>query len=255
MTDQPPVVLLHGVGLDHTMWQPFTKALTSLGDHQVLAPDLPGHGDQPPLTGPATLAGLTDQLADRLPRRCHLVGFSLGALLAQQLAWSAPARVATLTLVSAVYKRTPQQAAAVAGRLAAARADFPASAAASLTRWFPPGTDPAVLAATRTTLLANNVASYLAAYQVFATADAQLASRVHQITAPTLVVTGGDDPGSTPDMAQALGAAIPGAHTVIVPGARHMLPVQRPGELAGLIHDLICRTPEPITTESRAHHD
>jgi pimeloyl-ACP methyl ester carboxylesterase len=120
----------------------------------------------------------------------------------------------------------------VLGRLAAAAEDFPASVEASLQRWYAgTGVDPELVAGTRATLLANDVASYLNCYRVFATADAEIGPELPRISAPTLAVTGALDPGSTPEMTRRLAAAIPSCRAEVVPDARHMLPVERPHEL------------------------
>ncbi len=167
-----------------------------------------------------------------LPRGAHLVGFSLGALVVQHLARYRPDLVASLTSVSSVCRRTEGERTAVLGRLAVAEADFPASVEASLQRWYDgTGTDPELVAETRATLLANDLTSYLNCYRVFATGDAEIGPELPRITVPALAVTGELDPGSTPEMTRRLAAALPDCRAVVVPGARHMLPVQRPQEL------------------------
>lgn len=237
-TTDLPVVLLHGVGLDRTMWDALAPHL----GWPSVALDLPGHGLQPPLRAPHSLTGLADDVLARMPAGAvHLVGFSLGALIAQQIAAAAPERVATLTCVSSVCERTPDEAAAVAARLRAATADFAASAEAAIDRWYPASTTvpPATIEATRRVLLANDPESYLHAYAVFASGDAEIAPQLGRIAAPTLAITGELDPGSTPAQTLRLAAAIPGARAQIVPGARHMLPVEAPGALAAAITTLI----------------
>jgi (E)-2-((N-methylformamido)methylene)succinate hydrolase len=227
---KPTMVLLHGVGLDRTVWEPVTALLPD--DVEVLALDLPGHGRQRPAPDGVTLADLAGEVAGSVPPGSHLVGFSLGALVAQHLARHRPDLVATLTSVSSVCRRTEEERAAVLGRLAAAAADFPASVAASLQRWYA-GTDvdPELVRRTEATLLANDVPSYLNCYRVFATADAEIAPELPRITVPSLAVTGEHDPGSTPEMTHRLAEAIPDCRAVVVPGARHMLPVERPQDL------------------------
>ncbi|MER7971551.1 MULTISPECIES: alpha/beta hydrolase [unclassified Streptomyces] len=229
---QPTVVLLHGVGLDHTLWEPLASLLADR--FTVIAPDLPGHGTRRPVRGTVTLADLADGVADEIPAGAHLVGFSLGALVAQHLALHRPERVATLTSVSSVCRRTAAERASVLARLRTAESDFTASTAASLRRWYD-GTDvdPGQVARTEATLLANDLASFLACYRVFATADTELGPGLGSIAVPALAVTGEDDPGSTPEMTRRLAAALPDCRAVVVPGARHMLPVERPRELAG----------------------
>lgn len=235
---KPTLVLLHGVGLDHTMWEP---AAALLADRfTVITPDLPGHGSRPPAPDGVTLADLADGVADEIPAGSHLVGFSLGALVAQHLALHRPEPAATLTSVSSVCDRTPEERSSVLARLRTAEADFAASTAASLERWYAgTGVDADRIARTEATLLANDVRSFLNCYRVFATADAELAPRLGGITVRALAVTGEDDPGSTPGMTHRLASALPDCRAVVVPGARHMLPVERPEAFADCLTTFI----------------
>lgn len=233
-----PIVLLHGVGLNRTMWQQLEVSL----DRECVALDLPGHGEQPALTHPQSLKDLAEDVLGRLPAgKVHLVGFSLGALISQYIARFHPERVESLVCVSSVCKRTPAESEAVAARLATARNEFEDSVIASISRWFPAGTtvSPEVIASTKTMLLANNVESYLHAYEVFATGDAAIASELDLITVPSLAITGELDPGSTPDMSRRLAETIPGAKYIVVPGARHMLPVEDVTTLSAAILEFI----------------
>src|SRR5689334_14417387 len=146
----PLVVLLHGVGLDHTMWRP-VGALRA-DEFEVLTPDLLGHGGNAPARDGIALADLAEAVAAALPAPAHLVGFSLGALVAQHLARYRPDLVLTLTSVSSVCRRTDAERTAVLGRLASAEADFPASVEASLQRWYDgTGVDRSLVDATRAT--------------------------------------------------------------------------------------------------------
>lgn len=220
-----PVVLLHGVGLDRSMWDPVLEEW----NEPASALDLPGHGAEPALEVPQTLASLSDQMRSRLPEgRVHLVGFSLGALIAQYIARFHPERVETLTCVSSVCNRTPTESIAVEKRLVSAKTEFKDSVNASLQRWYPEGTavSQGIIDATRRTLLANNLSSYLHAYAVFARGDHEIYPELRHITTRTLAITGEFDTGSTPDMSYRIAQAIPDTRVVIVPGARHMLPVE-----------------------------
>ena len=224
------VVLLHGVGLDHTVWQP-VQALLPDGV-EVVTPDLPGHGSTAPVPAGVTLADLADGVAAQIPPGSHLVGFSLGALIAQYLAVHRPELVATLTSVSSACKRTASERTAVLDRLDTAAKDFATSAEASLQRWYD-GTDVTAerVRLTRATLMANDRDSFLHCYRVFATADAEIAADLSRIGVPAMAITGECDPGSTPEMTRRLAEAIPDCRAVVLPGARHMLPVERPREL------------------------
>ncbi|MFJ8782108.1 alpha/beta fold hydrolase [Streptomyces sp. NPDC102476] len=232
----PDLVLLHGVGLDRSMWERCLPALAER--HRVRVVDLRGHGTSPAAAPGVSLPELAADVAALLDGPAHLVGFSLGALIAQQLAAVRPELTASLTLVSSVAGRSREERAAVARRRERAVADFEASALAAVDRWFSPTwrtSEPELARSVLTTLLKNDRTSYLACYDVFATADAALWPRLPDITAPTLAVTGEDDPGSTPAMSRLLAERIPGARAVIVPGTRHLLPLERPEDLVEAI--------------------
>lgn len=235
---RPTLVLLHGVGLDHTVWEPLEAVLADR--FEVIAPDLPGHGTAPRVAEGTTLADLAGEVAAVVPEQAHLVGFSLGALVAQHLAIHRPELVATLTSVSSVCRRTEAERAAVLDRLAVAERDLAASTSASIDRWFT-GTAvaPEWVERTRATLAANDRDSFLRCYRVFATGDAEVGPDLGRITAPALAITGDEDPGSTPEMTHRLAGAIPGCRAEVVPHTRHMLPLERPGALAAAITALI----------------
>lgn len=221
------------------MWDPARPMLESRFD--LITPDLLGHGTSAAAPSSVTLAELADDVASRLDPDTHLVGFSLGALVCQYLAAHRPGLAASLTSVNSVCRRTAEERTSVLARLEMAASDFPASVEASIERWFPSHEprDQQTVDSVRHTLLANDVSSYLASYRVFATADEELAGELHRIDVPSLAVTGELDPGSTPEMTHRLADAIPNCQAVVVPGARHMLPVQKPDTFAEAISKFI----------------
>ena len=236
----PTVVLLHGVGLDGGLWDRCAPALAA--DHRVVVPDLRGHGRSPAIEGRVTLADLAADVAEIMDGPAHVVGFSLGALVASELALSRDDLVERLTLVSCVADRSDAEREAVRRRLALSEEDFEAAVEAAVERWFDPewrSREPELVERVRATMLANRWDSYVAAYRVFAEADAELWPRLPLVRVPTLVVTGEEDRGSTPEMTRRLARAIPQARSAVVPGARHLLPLQCPDELVRLIleHD------------------
>lgn len=239
MTPAPSVVLIHGVGLDHTMWN---QVRPGLRDRRVVTYDLLGHGSGAPLPSGSDLTTLIDQLrsvCDEEPSPVDLVGFSLGALIAQGFALSDPDRVRRLILVSGVFNRSTGERSAILQRVNDVReGGYLSNVAIAIDRWFAPefaAAHPDVLAAVTERMMSNDVASYANAYETFATADEQLAAQVHRITCPTLVVTGELDPRSTPAMNHALAATVANGRAVVLPGARHLTPLEVPDALAHLI--------------------
>lgn len=237
-----PLVLLHGVGLDRSMWGPFTEQLDP-DTRTWVALDLPGHGEQPALRTPQTLASLAQDVLHRLPSgRIHLVGFSLGALIAQYIARFAPERITSLTCVNSTCMRTPEESTLVEARLATAGTDFASGVEASIERWFPAhatSVAPEIIEEVRRTLLANDIESYVHAYTVFARGDREIGPELTNISAPTLAITGELDPGSTPEMSQRLGERIPNCRVQIVSGTRHMLPIEAASTLAASVNAFV----------------
>ncbi|GEB50050.1 alpha/beta fold hydrolase [Streptomyces cacaoi] len=231
-----PVVLLHGVGLDRRMWDRCRPALAAR--HRVRAVDLRGHGASPAAAPGLGLTELADDVLKVSERPAHLVGFSLGALVAAAVALREPSAVASLTLVSSVARRSARERESVLRRLHTAREDFTAAADAAVERWFAPrwrAEEPQLADSVRATLLGQDRASYLACYEVFARADAELWPRLGAVAAPTLAVTGSEDPGSTPLMTRRLADAVPGARYALIEGARHLLPLEAPEALTNEI--------------------
>ncbi|MBV7599863.1 MULTISPECIES: pimeloyl-ACP methyl ester esterase BioH [Aeromonas] len=95
----PDLVLLHGWGMNGAVWHGIAQ---QLADHyRVHLVDLPGFGNSPLNDGSDySLPWLAEQVASVLPERCHLLGWSLGGLVASQLALTHPERVQSLITVA-----------------------------------------------------------------------------------------------------------------------------------------------------------
>ncbi len=223
-----PVVLVHGFGMTREMWDWQWPALT--GRFQAVRYDLLGHGASDKPRDAYSLARFADQTAAVMDGlgidRAALVGFSLGGMIVRAFALARPERVTALAILNSAHDRTEEERAAVLMRVEQAAREGPRTTVdAALARWFTPSygaSHPEVLDRVRRWILANDREVYPLIYRVLAEGDVELAAAVAAIRSPTLVMTGGEDHGNSPDMARRMAALIPGARCEIVAGLRHM---------------------------------
>lgn len=232
----PPLTLIHGVGADLESWD---GVVAALGDgFQILRYDLRGHGRSAKVRGRYELDDFVDDLAQLLNHlkigRTHLIGFSLGGIIAQGFALAHPQMIDRLALVSAVAGRTAEERTIVQKRYRALGEKGGSShVTASLNRWF---TDEFIEA--NRELLEQRLARgrttdrecYAAAYRVLAECD--LGDELHNIAAPTLVMTGEHDQGSNPRMSRLMAERIPNSELHILDRLKHSILVEAPDLVA-----------------------
>ncbi|MCM1940891.1 3-oxoadipate enol-lactonase [Streptomyces sp. G3] len=222
----PPLLLGPSLGTSYALWDAVAPEL-SVG-HRVIRWDLPGHGGSPAdLIGPGAtvgdLAELVLALADSLglERFAH-AGVSLGGAVGLHLAVHHPERVSSLAVVcsSAHFGG----AGAWRERAARVREEGLAGLADSAdARWFTPGfTVPRLVRDHREA----DPGAYAACCDALAAFD--LRDRVAEISAPTLLIAGREDPATPPAHLRELADAVPGSTLTEIPGASHLAPAERP---------------------------
>jgi pimeloyl-ACP methyl ester carboxylesterase len=212
---------------------------------RLIAADLRGHGRSEAGTIPYKLSDFVDdhvRLLDELDlQTVPVVGFSLGAVIAQAIALAHPERVSSLVLLNCIGGRTGPEQARALERLEVIRTTDPAiGVRQSLERWFTPAflqSQPALCDREAAIVSVTPRVPYGAAYEVLATTD--LIDEISAISCPTLLITGEHDVGSTPRMSAEMQARIPGAELVVVPGLKHYLHVEAAASLAELISDFL----------------
>lgn len=232
--DGPAVALIHGLGLNRQMWQWQLPVLAPR--YRVLAYDLYGHGDSPRPPSPANLTLFSDQLRRLLDEsdveRCAVVGFSLGGMIARRFALDHADRLSALAILNSAHERTAAQRDAILKRVEQAREQGPSSTVeAALERWFSDdfrAGNPDVLDLVRQWVMANDKEVYPDIYRVLADGVDEIVEPIKTIRCPTLVMTGEEDFGNSPEMTRAIAESIAGARAVVLPGLRHMALAEAP---------------------------
>jgi 3-oxoadipate enol-lactonase len=237
-----PLVMLHCLGMTHHLWD----CLGKLADrYTLISYDLPGHGETPLPAAPYGVEELSAQLAAVLRRegiaRAHVMGISLGGLLAQCFAASEPAMVDRLVLCDTTPRYTDEARANWVVRAAAARRDGAASLLPMIEKiWFTPGFVAAVPPAVklvRDTFRACSGEGYALACEALGAADLRdLAAR---IVAPTLAVCGNDESDAFKDAARWLAQHIRGARLEFIPQAAHASVLEQPVAIEALLRKFL----------------
>jgi pimeloyl-ACP methyl ester carboxylesterase len=222
----PLAVLIHGAGMDHSVWSLQTRYLAHHG-RSVLAVDLPGHGRSggSPLTTIKDLADWVPLLIDAAGfEQAALVGHSMGAITALEAATRHPDRVRALALLG-VAERMPVHPDLLA---AAAANDY--KAIAMVIGWgF--GTHRGASAAPGMWQIGTGLRlMQQAAPGVLATdlAACNAWRGTPNVQCPTTLILGASDRMTPAKAGRALADKIPGAQTVVLKGSGHMMMVEEP---------------------------
>ncbi|MEI8240625.1 MAG: alpha/beta fold hydrolase [Actinomycetota bacterium] len=235
------VVLLHGLGGSRISWEP---QLASLGmQRRVAAWDLPGYGASAPLSDePLTFRALADAAARFIgvlgEQRAHIVGISMGGMIAQYLAAWHPAHVRSLTLLStspAFGLDGTQPDEWRAARLAPLDqglepGDFADRVLRSIAG---PHISQLALAQQCDAMARITSAALRRSIDCLVTHDSR--PLLADIRAHTLVLVGARDEETPEPYAEHLARDIPRATLAVVSGAGHLLNVEAPDELHRLI--------------------
>lgn len=225
-----PVVFFHGAG-GLLADNPFLDGLAQRC--HVLAPEWPGYGDS---TGDDLLEDMLDfalhgwDLLDALGvSRPHLIGHSMGGMIAAEMACLAPRDLSRLVLVGAAglwidENPIPDIFAMLPHELADVLFVDPARGAALLTG----GADLSDIEALKDFYLVTQRRLAMAGKILFPIPNRRLSKRLYRLTAPTLVLWGAADRLIPPVYATRWQALIPGARVQMIEGAGHMLPWEQP---------------------------
>jgi 3-oxoadipate enol-lactonase len=230
----PALLLVHGFPLDHTMWRHQIRQFA--GKYKVVAPDLRGFGASDISPGVVTMEDYADDMAALLDAlridKVVFCGLSMGGYIGFQFAKHYPDRLAGLILCDTRAVPDTPEAAKNREALAAKVLKEGTSVVAEdmMKKLFAPGTLEAggdEVASIRAVMENARPEGVAAALHGLATRP-DSRELLGQIEVPTLVIVGEHDVISPPDEMKAIADAIPGAEFLLVEGAGHMAPLEKP---------------------------
>ena len=227
--DNKPIVFIHGVGLTKEMWTP---QIEFFKDHNILTYDLIGHGKTPLEKTQLNFEDFTKQLLNLIKEleinKIHLVGFSMGALIARHFAATHSDKLNSLVLHGSIYNRSEDQKRVVQNRFELVKAGRPASKDRALRRWFSDKflkNNKEIYDKIFSILSENDHNNFIKVYKLFVNYedDDQI---LNNININTLVTTGQYDVGSTTEMAKNLTKKIKNAKYVEIKDGKHLCNIE-----------------------------
>lgn len=237
----PPIVFIHGLGGSANVWHGVMQATQQ--HHHGVALDLRGHGRSQGKGKFSIEAWAKD--VHKLIRHLELpavtlVGHSLGTLVAQQLAQSAPELVDQLVLVGGISYFQPPTADAYRERADLVQANgmdvlvdgWLEGAVSPQTHASQPG----AVGLLRELFLRNDPISYAKSCRALSKAPP---IRRDELGQPTLIVTGAHDRSTPLAMAEELKSSIPVSRIKVLPDVGHWAPVEAPGAIAAAVLEFL----------------
>ncbi len=228
--DGPPILFSNSLASTLHMWDPQMPAFEA--HYKVIRYDSRGHGKSSAPDGAYSIETLVDDAVGLLDHlgiaRTDFCGLSKGGMVGQRLATLHPERVDRVVLCdTACYMGPPEM---WEGRIETAGARGMAGVVdATIQRWFTPGfqeREPGEVDKVRQMILGTPVAGFIGCCRAIQGMDQR--ETIQAIAAPTLVVVGADDPGTTPDAAREIHKRIDGSTLEILADAAHLSNIEQP---------------------------
>lgn len=243
----PPAVFVQGVGVHGSAWAPQINALAA--HYECLSFDNRGLGGSQPLGERLTIEQMAQDTLALMDAQgwqsAHVVGHSMGGLIALQVALSARERVKCLSLLCSfprgrdAVRITP---AMIRTWIRTGIGTRPQRRKALLDLVMPPsalaGSDQAALASELALLFGHDLADQpsISMKQILAMVRYDATPQLHKLSGlPTLVVNAEYDQIARCEVGRAMAAAIPGARFVQIPDASHAAAIQHAGRMNALL--------------------
>jgi len=224
--NKTPLVFIHGVGLNCTIW----KSQINYFNNTTLVYDILGHGKTNLNKSKISFDEFSAQLLNLIDelnfKKIHLVGFSIGSLIARKFAINYDNRLSSLILLCSVFKRDREQQQIVNDRFEFSKKNKILSKQA-LKRWFSNDfleKNPETYKDICSILDQNNIENFLKVYELFVNHKDD--EDFSKISTKTLIMTGEKDIGSTPEMSKNLGKEIINSKVKIISKGKHLCGIE-----------------------------
>lgn len=229
----PPIVFLHGVGSDKSVWRP---QLAHFGrDRRAVAFDYPGYGESDLAPDGTTRDDYASAIISAMYElgidRAHVCGLSLGGVTAIAMHHADANRCASLILADSFAVHPDGRA--IYERSFAASNDLRAMAESRVDVLLAQPADPRVRSEVVETMARIDPAAYRIGAEAVWLADQR--DRAHDIRVPTLVLCGAEDKVTPPALSRELVHLIPGAQLETISGAGHISNLEQADEFNTLL--------------------
>jgi 3-oxoadipate enol-lactonase len=237
----PPLVLVHSLAMDHTFWEPVASLL--IGTTTVLTYDCRGHGLSDKPEGRYWVEQFADDLADLVEhfnwRTVVVAGASMGGCVALAFAAAYPGLAAGLGLfdTTAAYNAPD---AWEERALTAETKGLEAMVEFQTTRWFTDAfraSHKEVVDAAVAVFLANPARCYAQACRMLGFFD--ITHALPRLKMPARIVVGGQDYATPVAMSETLHRGLARSALTVIPGARHLTPLECPNKIAAQLQALL----------------
>ena len=235
--DAVPIVFLHGVGSDKSVWHP---QMTHFGrERRTIAFDYPGYGESDPAPEGTSRDDFASAIISAMHElgidRAHICGLSLGGVIAIAIHHAAPERCASLILADSFAVHPEGHA--IYDRSIASSSDLGAMARARVDVLLAHPAQGAVREEVIDTMSRIDPAAYRVGAEAVWLADQR--SRAQRIDVPTLVVVGDQDLVTPVELSSELVDLIPAARMQVIAGAGHLTNLEKPAEFNSMVDDFI----------------
>jgi 3-oxoadipate enol-lactonase len=231
--DATPIVFLHGVGSDKSVWRP---QLAHFGrTRRAIAFDYPGYGDSDPAPNGTTRDDYASAIISAMHElgvdRAHICGLSLGGVVAIAVHHADPERGASLILADtfAVHRDGP----AIYQRSLDGSHDLSTMAEARTDVLLAQPADPEIRLEVVETMSRIDPAAFRIGAEAVWLADQR--DRAQEIRVPTLIIVGDQDLVTPVDLSNELVDLIPDARMQVIAGAGHLTNLEKPDDFNGIV--------------------